>query len=66
MDEDTMVALALSSSLLEQERQTAGALQEESTGAHSSAAAVLKWRPETGAVSPLSTSARTHMAENIL
>ncbi|KAM7393904.1 hypothetical protein PAMP_020740 [Pampus punctatissimus] len=44
LDEDTMVALALSSSLLEQERES----QTETTASHASMTPMLKWRPDTG------------------
>ncbi|KAM7418812.1 hypothetical protein PAMA_016101 [Pampus argenteus] len=44
LDEDTMVALALSTSLLEQERES----QTETTASHASMTPVLKWRPDAG------------------
>ncbi|XP_062285810.1 structure-specific endonuclease subunit SLX4 isoform X2 [Scomber scombrus] len=44
LDEDTMVALALSSSLLEQERES----QTETAASDASVMPVLKWRPDTG------------------
>ncbi|XP_040891713.1 structure-specific endonuclease subunit SLX4 isoform X2 [Toxotes jaculatrix] len=48
MDEDTMVALALSSSLLEQERESERALQTQTASSHSSMTSVLKWRADAG------------------
>ncbi|XP_071360454.1 structure-specific endonuclease subunit SLX4 [Trachinotus anak] len=48
LDEDTMVALALSSSLLEQEREVERELQTETAAPHSSMTPVLKWRPDAG------------------
>ncbi|KAM7009463.1 structure-specific endonuclease subunit SLX4 [Tautogolabrus adspersus] len=54
LDEDTMVALALSSSLLEQEREQHGEreserpLQTEAAPEHTSVTSGLKWRPDTG------------------
>ncbi|XP_047433187.1 structure-specific endonuclease subunit SLX4 isoform X2 [Mugil cephalus] len=53
MDEETMVALALSSSLLEQERkqlreEEEAERQTEAAAAHTSMTSLLKWRPDTG------------------
>ncbi|XP_035516084.1 structure-specific endonuclease subunit SLX4 isoform X2 [Morone saxatilis] len=48
LDEDTMVALALSSSLLEQERESERQLQTETAVSHFSLTPVLKWRPDAG------------------
>ncbi|XP_073327425.1 structure-specific endonuclease subunit SLX4 [Pagrus major] len=48
LDEDTMVALALSSSLLEQERESERVLQTETAASHIAMTAVLKGRPDTG------------------
>ncbi|XP_070844384.1 structure-specific endonuclease subunit SLX4 [Chaetodon trifascialis] len=48
LDEDTMVAMALSSSLLEQEGESKRLVQMEATASHISMTAVLKWRPDTG------------------
>lgn len=50
LDEDTMVALALSSALLEQERESERALQTETATSHISMTPVLKWRPDRGTV----------------
>nr|XP_020444795.1 structure-specific endonuclease subunit SLX4-like [Monopterus albus]XP_020444797.1 structure-specific endonuclease subunit SLX4-like [Monopterus albus] len=50
LDEDTMVALALSSSLQEQDRKAERRLQTEGATCHTSITPVLKWRPDTGAV----------------
>nr|XP_046263799.1 structure-specific endonuclease subunit SLX4 isoform X2 [Scatophagus argus] len=46
LDEDTMVALALSSSLLEQEKASERPLQTETAAAHIPTTPVLKWRPD--------------------
>uniref|UniRef100_UPI0037E7A984 structure-specific endonuclease subunit SLX4 n=1 Tax=Semicossyphus pulcher TaxID=241346 RepID=UPI0037E7A984 len=54
LDEDTMVALALSSSLLEQEKgqhremESERELQTETAASHTSMTAGLRWRPDTG------------------
>lgn len=48
LDEDTMVALALSSSLQEQERESESALQLETAASHVSMAPTLKWTTDTG------------------
>lgn len=48
LDEDTMVALALSSSMLEQEREAGRELQTEIAASHTSMAPELKWRPDAG------------------
>ncbi|XP_051240004.1 structure-specific endonuclease subunit SLX4 isoform X2 [Dicentrarchus labrax] len=48
VDEDTMVALALSSSLLEQERESERQLQTETAVSHYTLTPVLKWRPDAG------------------
>ncbi|KAM3622789.1 uncharacterized protein V6R79_003091 [Siganus canaliculatus] len=48
LDEETMVALALSSSLLEQERELDKPLQPETAAFHASMTPALKWRPDTG------------------
>ncbi|GLD60824.1 structure-specific endonuclease subunit SLX4 isoform X2 [Lates japonicus] len=48
LDEDTMVALALSSSMLEQEREAGRELQTEIAVSHTSMAPELKWRPDAG------------------
>nr|XP_061792046.1 structure-specific endonuclease subunit SLX4-like [Nerophis lumbriciformis] len=48
LDEDTMMALALSSSLLEQEREQLNAAKAQTTAADSSMTSVLKWRPDAG------------------
>ncbi|KAM9363639.1 structure-specific endonuclease subunit SLX4 [Symphorus nematophorus] len=48
LDEDTMVALALSSSLLEQERKSERQLEPEVAAPHDSMTPVLKWRPDAG------------------
>ncbi|XP_018535260.1 structure-specific endonuclease subunit SLX4 isoform X4 [Lates calcarifer] len=48
LDEDTMVALALSSSMLEQEREAGRKLQTEIAASHTSMAPELKWRPDAG------------------
>uniref|UniRef100_A0AAQ4QZH4 Structure-specific endonuclease subunit SLX4 n=1 Tax=Gasterosteus aculeatus aculeatus TaxID=481459 RepID=A0AAQ4QZH4_GASAC len=44
LDEDTMVALALSTSLLEQEKQS----ETNTAASHTSMTASLKWRPDKG------------------
>lgn len=49
VDEETMVALALSSSLLEQQTK----LQAESGPPHGSMTPVLKWKPDAGTVTSL-------------
>ncbi|KAM9314812.1 structure-specific endonuclease subunit SLX4 [Pholidichthys leucotaenia] len=46
MDEETMVVLALSSSMLEQEREQQRRLQTEATDCQSSVVQDLKWRPD--------------------
>lgn len=43
-----MVALALSSSLLEQERESERALQMETAASHISSTPALKWRLDAG------------------
>ncbi|XP_054461023.1 LOW QUALITY PROTEIN: structure-specific endonuclease subunit SLX4 [Anoplopoma fimbria] len=52
MDEDTMVALALSSSMLEQEqqgkRESETQLQTNTAASHISMTSALKWRPDKG------------------
>lgn len=48
LDENTMVALALSSSLLEQEREQQHAARTQSMASDSSMTPVLKWRPDAG------------------
>ncbi|XP_045904008.1 structure-specific endonuclease subunit SLX4 isoform X2 [Micropterus dolomieu] len=48
VDEDTMVALALSSSLLEQEREAERQLHTETAASHISMTPALKWRPDAG------------------
>ncbi|XP_076584753.1 structure-specific endonuclease subunit SLX4 [Chaetodon auriga] len=48
LDEDTMVAMALSSSFLEQEGESKRLVQMEATASHISMTAVLKWRTDTG------------------
>ncbi|XP_076023397.1 structure-specific endonuclease subunit SLX4 [Genypterus blacodes] len=50
LDEDTMVALALSSSLLEQQRdrEADGELQRDVSAPHASTALALMWKPDTG------------------
>ncbi|RVE75598.1 hypothetical protein OJAV_G00000590 [Oryzias javanicus] len=54
LDEETMVALALSTSLLEKERaqqkeeESVAALQTEAASSHCAAAGVLKWRSDGG------------------
>ncbi|XP_051940794.1 structure-specific endonuclease subunit SLX4 isoform X2 [Hippocampus zosterae] len=48
LDENTMVALALSSSLLEQEREQQCAARTQSMASDSSKTPVLKWRPDAG------------------
>ncbi|XP_061625421.1 structure-specific endonuclease subunit SLX4 isoform X1 [Phyllopteryx taeniolatus] len=48
LDEDTMVALALSSSLLEQEREQLSVAKTEPITPDFSMAPVLKWRPNAG------------------
>lgn len=50
MDEDTMVALALSTSLLNQERESERRLQTETVASDIASTPVLKWRPEAGTV----------------
>ncbi|XP_008315696.2 structure-specific endonuclease subunit SLX4 isoform X3 [Cynoglossus semilaevis] len=46
LDEDTMVALALSSSLLEQETKTHGEAETETAASRASMTSGLKWRPD--------------------
>ncbi|XP_071752381.2 structure-specific endonuclease subunit SLX4 [Centroberyx gerrardi] len=46
LDEDTMVALALSSSLLDQEVERE--IQRETAASHTSMTPLLKWRPDAG------------------
>lgn len=53
MDEDTMVALALSTSLLNQERESERWLQTETAASDVAGTPVLKWRPEAGTVTSL-------------
>lgn len=59
LDEDTLVALALSSSLLEQDeehkrdKETELQLQAETAVCHTSMTSVLKRRPDQGTVTPL-------------
>lgn len=48
LDEETMVALALSSSLVEQQKESERASQAETVV---SAAPELKWRPDAGTLS---------------
>ncbi|XP_041789360.1 structure-specific endonuclease subunit SLX4 isoform X2 [Chelmon rostratus] len=48
LDEDTMVAMALSSSLMEQEGESERPLQIETAASHTSMTAVLKWRTDAG------------------
>ncbi|XP_029916094.1 structure-specific endonuclease subunit SLX4 [Myripristis murdjan] len=50
LDEDTMLALALSSSLLEQEREreVEKEFQRETAASHTSMTPLLKWRPDAG------------------
>lgn len=48
LDEDTMVALALSSSLLEQETKTHGEAETETAASRASMTSGLKWRPDAG------------------
>ncbi|XP_040001274.1 structure-specific endonuclease subunit SLX4 isoform X2 [Xiphias gladius] len=48
LDEDTMVALALSSSLLEQEREAEREGQAETAATYTSMTPVLKWRQDAG------------------
>lgn len=49
LDEETMMALALSSSLLEQQKEQ----QAESGPSHSSMTPALKWKPNAGTLLPL-------------
>ncbi|XP_037328151.2 structure-specific endonuclease subunit SLX4 [Pungitius pungitius] len=48
LDEDTMVALALSSSLLEQGKQAETESETNTAASHPSITASLKWRPDKG------------------
>ncbi|XP_030590840.1 structure-specific endonuclease subunit SLX4 [Archocentrus centrarchus] len=48
LDEETMVALALSSSLLEQEKEAERQYQTETAALHTSVTQELKWRPDAG------------------